>query len=870
MFWRRRRTDHDFREEIQAHIDLEAERFEDQGLTSSDARAVARKQFGNVLAAEERFYESGRYLWLEHLLKDLRYGFRILVRSPRFTSVAVLSVMLGVGVNSLIFSVVNSLLLSSLPVAEASELVFLENSRHGSGQSFPNYRDIRDRNQVFSGLIGYRVVQIELDSESVPVRTWGYLATGNYFDVLGVKPILGRFFHPGDDLNAGASPYVVLSYGSWRSRFAGDRNIIGKAIRINRRPYTVLGVAPREFHGTEVFYWPEVWVPMMMQAQIEPGNSWLEERLTFNTWVVGRLKPGLTVAEATTNLNLIAADLARQYPHANKGLGFVLARPGLLGDIIGGPVQAALLGVMVLASLLLLIACANLVSMISARGADRQREIAIRLSIGATQGRIMRQILTENVLLSALGGAAGYGLALLLSGWLNAWHAPMDFPVQFDVTPDWRVFLFSAAISLMVGVLLGLLPARRAARTDFNRTLKGDPLTWRSRRLALRDFLVVGQVALCFMLVCGLLLSLEGLRRMLKADLGINPQGVALAAFDLGLAGYDEERGRVFQQQALEAVENLPGVQSAAYSNSVPLSIDENHTGIVPEDQPKLSASETKLAFRYQVSPGFFKTLGIKLQAGRAFTWHDDRGAPLVAIVNRALAKQILHVDNAVGKRFHGPGGSMIEIVGMVEDGKYESPAEAPTPAVFVPFLQNYNTTHTLMVRSSLPVEELVARMREVLGKLDPNLPLFSAGSMTQLLGFAFFPARAAALALSAFGLLAVVLAITGIHGMVSYAVAQRTHEIGIRVALGASPVHVVRLVLGRTIHLLAVGSLIGMVLALASGKLVSAIVYEARPSDPRVLAAIFLAIAALGGIASWTPTRRALRIDPTIALRHE
>jgi predicted permease len=457
-----------------------------------------------------------------------------------------------------------------------------------------------------------------------------------------------------------------------------------------------------------------------------------------------------------------------------------------------------------------------------------------------------------------------------LARWLSAWHAPMDFPVQFDVTPDWRVFVFSTAISLMVGILVGLLPAQRAAHTDFNATLKGEKPTWRSRRLALRDLLVVAQVALCFMLVCGLLLSLEGLRRLLKADLGMNPQGVALAAFDLGLAGYDEEKGRVFQQQALQELEKMPGIQSAAYSNSVPLSIDENRTGIVPEDQPNLRGSEVKAAFRYQVSPGFFKTLGIKLQAGRDFTWHDDRGAPLVAIVNHALSKQIFRTENVIGKRFHGPGGSWIEIVGIVEDGKYESPAEIPTPAVFVPFLQNYNTTHTLMVRSSLPAQDVAARMREVLRKLDPNLPLFGTGSMTQLLGFAFFPARAAALALSAFGLLAVVLAMTGIHGMVSYAVAQRTHEIGIRVAVGASPAHVLRLVLGRTMNLLVVGSLIGMVLALASGKLLSAIIFEARPSDPEVLTAVFLTIAALGGIASWTPTRRALHIDPTIALRHE
>lgn len=870
MFGRRNRSDSDFREEVQAHIALEAERLREEGLNTDDALAAARKQFGNVLVAQERFHEASGWFWLERLLRDLKYAFRILVRNPGFTMVAAFSLVLGVGVNSLIFSVVNSLLLRPLPVAQPSQLVFLENSRYAPGQSFPNYREIRDRNQVFSGLMGYRVVQIEMDSESVPVRTWGYLATGNYFDVLGIKPYLGRFFHQEEDLHAGASRYAVLSYGSWRGRFGGDPAIVGKAIRINRQPYTVLGVAPREFHGTELFYWPEVWVPMMMQAQIEPGNSWLENNQSFNTWVVGRLRPGVTVAQATANLNVIASDLARRYPHGNKGLQFHLARPGLLGDIIRGPAQAALVGVLLLATLVLLTACANLVSLISARGTDRQREIAIRLSIGATRGRVMRQILTENVLLSVFGGAAGFLMAFLLSGWLSEWHAPMDFPIQFDVRPDWRVFGFATAVSLTAGILFGLAPARRAARIDFNATLKGDTPAWHGRRFALRDLLVAGQVALCFMLVCGLLLSLQSLRKVLNADLGMHPQGVAVAGFDLGLAGYDEEKGRQFEQQALRSVEKLPGVQSAAYSNSVPLSIDENRTGVVPEDQPNVSASEVKAAFRYQVSPGFFKTLGIKLLAGRDFTWHDDRKSPPVAIVNHALSRQIFHTENAIGKRFHGPGGAMVEIVGMAEDGKYESPVESPAPALFVPFLQSYNTTHTLIVRSSIPEQEMVANMREALRALDPNLPLFGTGSMTQLLGFAFFPARAATLALSGFGVLAIVLAITGIHGLVSYAVAQRTHEIGIRVALGASRGQVLRLVLGRTMTLLASGSLAGVVLALGSGKLLSAIVYQVKPSDPIILGAVFMTIAALGIISTWTPARKALRVDPTIALRHE
>ncbi|HEY6307970.1 MAG TPA: ABC transporter permease, partial [Candidatus Angelobacter sp.] len=392
MFWRGKRKDRDFGEEIQAHIALEAERLRGEGLSKTDAMAAARKQFGNVLSAEERFYEAERWLGLERLLRDVSYGLRLLARNPGFTAVAIVSLALGIGVNALVFSVVNSLLLRPLPVEKPGQLVFLENDRYRAGQSFPNYRDIRDRNQVFSGLLGFRIVQVEMESHESADRTWGYLATGNYFDLLGVKPLLGRFFHPEDDLHAGASPYAVLSYGSWQSRFGGDREIAGKTIRINRQPYTVLGVAPQEFHGTELFYWPEVWVPMMMQAQIEPGNPWLEERMTFNTWIIGRLKPGVTPGQATANLNAIAGELARAYPAANEGMRIQLARPGLIGDALGRPVQAFSIGVLVLAALVLLTACANLVSTMIARGADRQREIAIRLSIGATKARIVRQL----------------------------------------------------------------------------------------------------------------------------------------------------------------------------------------------------------------------------------------------------------------------------------------------------------------------------------------------------------------------------------------------------------------------------------------------------------------------------------------------
>ena len=871
LFGRERRTS-ELREEFCAHLAMEEQENLESGMSREEAHYAALRCFGNVTLAQEGSTEMWGWNSIETFLQDLRYAWRMLRRNPGFTAVAVLSLALGVGANALVFSVVNALLLRSLPVERPDQLVFLE-SKSGITQSFPNYRDLRDRNKAFSGLVGYRLVPMEFESASGATRIWGLLATGNYFDMLGLRPVMGRFFHQADDLHPGASPYAVLSYSAWRGRFGGDSGIVGKTVRINRLPYTVLGVAPPDFHGTELWYWPEVWVPMMMEPQIEnyPDAGWLDNRGTWDTWVLGRLKPGASKTQALANLNTIAAQLAREHPDNNEGLQFKLAEPGLAGDYFGGPAKAFTLGVLGLAALVLLAACANLAGLLTARARDRQREIAIRLSIGARRARVVRQVLTETLVLSLAGGAAGYTLAFVLSQALTRWRAPMDIPVQFDVNPDWRVFLFASVVSIVAGALFGSAPAWRAAKTDTNSVLKGAATSSVRRRLAFRDVLVVLQVALCFVLVTTCLISLRGLQQSLKMRLGFEPQGVSVVAFDLGLAGYSEEKGRAFQQRVLDAVKQLPGVRSAAYSNSVPLSIDQSTTTVFPGDKPALRPSEGTSANYYEVSPGYFETIGTKLLAGRDFNWHDDAKAPRVAIVNRAFGRQVLHSESAAGKRFRqGPKGSLVEVAGVVEDGKYQSLTESQQPAVFWPMLQNYNGTTTLEVRSSIPAAQMVREMRQAVAGLDPELPLYGTGSVDQMLGFAFFPTHAAAIALSAFGVLAIMLAVTGIHGLVSYAVARRVREIGIRMAVGARPSQVLRLVLGRTMALLAVGSAIGLVASLAAGQVLASVVYGASSRDPRTLLAVLATIVVLGLISSWTPTRRALGIDPIAALRCE
>jgi predicted permease len=806
--------------------------------------------------------------WLEAFAQDTRYAFRMLRRSPAFTLIAVLSLALGIGANTVVFSVLNALLLKALPIADAGRVYFV--NRNGApSESYPNYRDIRDRNLAFESLFAYRITMMSLDEDRGAHRVWGYLATGNYFESLGIRPAVGRFFTPDEDRHANASPYAVLSYACWQNRFAGDPRIAGKDIRINGHAYTVLGVAPRGFHGTEIFYWPEIWVPMMMQPQIE-GHSWLEARNTHDAWVAGRLKAGVTVQQAEANLNVIAAELAREYT-SNEGMRLSLGVPGMMGSAGREPTQAFAGGVMLLAVLVLLAACANLASLRAARMADRGRDLAIRVSIGAGGGRIMRQLLTESLWIAILGGAAGCALAVGLLRLLSQWHAPLDFPVQFDVTPDWRVFLFASGAALGTGLLFGIGPARRAWKANPAQDLKGNLAPRAGRRWAARDVLLPAQIALCCVLLTASLVAVRGLMRSFQTPLGFRPDGAAVIGYDVGIAGYDEDRGRMFEQRALEAVAHLPGVESASYASSAPLSIDQSNTTVYAEDTTDFRPKNAHGATFYRVAPDYFKTAGTRLLAGREFAVTDKAGAPRVAIVNEAFARSVVGAADAVGRRFRmGPGASIFQIVGVTEDGKYQTLTETLQPAVFFPIEQNYSSTIVLMARSRRVESELAAEMREAVGRLDPHLAVYGVGSWRQMLGLVYLPMHAATVALVAFGVLALMLSVTGIYGLAAYTVSRRVREIGIRVAIGARPAQVLRLVFARTGVLVAAGATAGLVLGMAGANVLASVVYQASSRDPVVIGAAVLAIAGVALAAALGPARRALRIDPLQALRHD
>ncbi len=861
----------DMAEELRFHLDARVADLVAGGLPRRAAERQARVEFGAVESYKDECREARGLRLLDDLRADLRYAVRSLLKTPAFAAMAIVSLALGIGANTAVFSVVNALVLEPLPITQPDRVFFVQGNRGHASMSFPNYRDLRDRTTSLDGLIGYRVSPINLETgASAPVRTWGYLATGNYFDVLGIKPALGRFFNQDDDRARGQAPNAVLSYDCWLGRFGGDRAIIGRTVRLNRTPFTIVGVAPRGFRGTELFFQPDLWVPMMMEPFIEVGNDWLDTRNTWNTWMIARLKPGLGIAAAEADLNAVAAQLAREYPREDEGLSLKLARPGLIGDALGQPVRAFTLGVLMLAGLVLLAACANLASVLAARGADRRRELAIRISIGAGRGRIIRQLLTETLLLAASGGAAGCALAVAIARALSAWRAPVDVPVQFDVHADLRVLLFACLISTAAGLLFGLAPARQAARTDPNSALKdGDDGSRRGQRWALRDALVTIQVALCVVLVAACALALRGLQQATTMAIGIDPRGVTIAGFELGLAGYTKEAGGRLQQRVLDAVTQIPGVQSAAYSNSLPLSIDQSNSQIYPDDQPTLTASQALIAEVYEISPRYLRTLGIRLEQGRDFDSHDTAGMPRVAIVNRTFARTVMRTPNALGRHFaYSWRADPIEIVGIVDDGKYEALTENAKPAVFECILQRYNATTVVLAKSTRPSEQIVAEIRQAIAALDPSLPLYMTGTVTQMLGFALFPSEAAAVALSAFGLLALVLASTGIYGLVAYSVSRRRREIGIRVAIGASRARVLGSILGRIGALVAAGAAAGLALALAAGRVLSDVIYQVSPHDPMVFLGVAAVMTLVAALAAWAPARRSLRIEPREALR--
>ena len=805
------------------------------------------------------------------LLQDLRYAVRQLRKSPGFAITAILTLALGVGANVVVFSVLNALVLKPLNVPHAENLYNIARKPVGwDTESYPNYRDYRDRNNTFSGIAAYGMTEAGISKGTLLTKSFGYEASGNYFDVLGVQPALGRFFHASDEHGPNSAPYVVLSNSFWRSHFHSDPHIVGQSVDINKIPYTVLGVAPRNFQGTEIFMWPDFWVPMVNEQQLE-GDSYLEQRSDNPIWLLGRLKPGVTQEQATENLNAIARQLRKQYPAEDDGLQARLVKPGLMGDVLGGPVHAFLFGIMLLALLVLVAACANLGSIFAARAADRSRELAIRLAVGSTRSRILGQLLTESVVVSLAGGVAGIFLAKGLLEALSRWQPFADFPIHVAVDPDGKVYAVGLLLSLGSGILFGLLPARQIWRTDAAQVMKSGSATIAAfRRFTLRDLLLGVQIALCTLLVTASLVAMRGMQRSLHAPLGVQPRGVTLATADLDMVNLTGDQVLAAQKRMIDAVARIPGVTAVGTSNSAPPSIKGGDEVVFRQGTADFRFSNAVLdAKYYSISPGYLHAAGTKLLTGRNFTWHDDANSPKVAIVNETFARTMFGKSSAIGKLFRLWGGTLCQIVGVVEDGKYETLTEAPLPAMFFPLAQHGDSSTTLVVRSDLEQSEISADLRRTLTRTVPDLPI-TIESWPDALELIYFPAQVAAAALGIMGLLAAMLAVTGIFGMAAYSVSKRMKELGIRIALGAQPAQLMRSALGRPMVLLLSGSIAGLILGALASRLLAQIVYEATPRDPVVMLGVVMTMALLGLLATWIPARRALHIDPNQLLHEE
>jgi predicted permease len=808
---------------------------------------------------------------------DIRLALRQLRKAPGFASTAVLTLALAIGANAIVFSVLNALILRPLNVPHPETLFMLERA-YGSdttpSESYPDYRDLRDRNRSFDSLVLYNIMGgVGLDTgHGTPSVVWPYAVSGNYFDALGVQPYLGRFIHASEERGPNSMPEIILSYALWHSHFNGDPGVVGRTVQINKHPFTIIGVARPDFRGTELFFAPDLWAPLVNAPQIGEWFS-LEERGNHNAWAAGHLKAGVTPAAAASDLNAIANSLAKTYPKSDAGLKFSLSRPGLAGNTLGRPTRAFMLGLMLLAGLILLAACANLGSLFAARAADRSREIAVRMALGSRVQLILRQLLTEAILISVAGGILGMAGAVVILRALSTWRPIPNIPINIPVNPDVSTYALALLLAVLSGLFFGLVPVRQILRSDPWQIIRSGSTTAAStRRFTLRDVLLGLQIAICSVLVTASLVAVRGLARSLQNNYGIQPKNVMLVKTDLKMAGYDADKRVQMQKRMLDAAAAIPGVTAVGYGDRLPLSIgggdSDVFTDTTADFRPTNAAADAQ---NFQVSPDYFRAAGTALLAGRSISMHDDDKAPVVAVVNREFARKVFgSADNAVGKhfRFWG-GGNRAEVIGVVEDGKYQTLTEDPKPAMFFSFLQHPSYQTWLIVRSERDPQGIAAALQRSMRSLDPGLPL-EIRTWNSELDSALFAARVATVSLGVLGLLGAMLAITGIFGMAAYTVSKRLRELGIRIALGADQRKVLGAALGRTFRLLAVGSIAGIILGVLATRVLSSIVYQATPKDPVILGGVILTMLCVGVVAAFVPARRALSVDPMILLRDE
>jgi predicted permease len=815
---------------------------------------------------------------MSNLTQDCKYGVRVLRKSPGFAAIAVLTLALGIGANTTIFSWINSTLLNPVPgLSRSSEVVSLTLSKPDENPfpfTYPDLEAMRDGQQSFTGIAACGFAQMSLKGKSKPQRIFGMVASANYFDVLGVRPIIGRGFLPEEDTKPGGAPVAVISYRLWQTHFAANPNIEGQTIEINEHPYTIVGVTPAVFQGSQTGVRTDVWVPIMMQAQLNPLGDLLHDHHQFWLLGFGRLKPGVTLQQAQQEMTLRLQPEAKAYPEEHKGHDTVTVYPLWRNPFGLNQFMSKLLpALMCIAGLVLLLACVNVANLMLVRAVGRRREIAIRMALGVSRWRLVRQLLVESLIVSLAGGVVALVITLWTQGTLMKFMpVTEDIPLSLTVTADRTVLLATLVISALTGVIFGILPALRSSGVAPAAVLKEETgsASGTLRKARLASSLVVAQISLSLLLLVCAGLFIRSFRSAQQIDPGFNPHNVLIASYDLFTAGYSDSTGAEFDRQLVSKLESLPGVQSAALSDREPLSFGGGSTSVKPEGyvSPANESMETQAAI---ITPNFLQTMQIPIMKGRDFTLQDTKSSQRVVIVSEAFANRYWPNQEPLGKQLNSDfTHEWFKVVGVARDAKERGLNEKPMPFVYLPLYQIYRPTMIINARVAGDPMTFANTIQKAVHDMNPELVVYDMTTLEVRSQFASFGQRIAGTFVGAFGLLALALAAVGIYGVTSYTTRQRTHEIGIRVTLGATKRDVLRLVLGHGMRLMLIGVGVGLALAVASTRFLGPLLLGVTSTDALTFSSVAILLCAVAMFACFIPARRATRVDPIEVLRYE
>jgi macrolide transport system ATP-binding/permease protein len=879
----RSRFYNDLSSEVQQHLEEKIDELVAAGVPRKEAATRARREFGNLTLIENDSREVWRWPSIEDFFTDARYALRLLRKNPSFTLVAVLTLSLGIGANTAIFSVINAVLFRPLPVSAPNELVDLYNTTPGemfeyAPLSYPDYVDFRDGNKTLTGLLGFAPNFLALEQNGESEMITAEAVSTNYFDVLGVKPFLGQTFDAKQDSAPGGYPVMVLSYSAWQGKFNADPAIVGKTVRLNGNLLTVIGVAPRNFFGLMRGLSPGLWLPASMDPTLHLGDP-IQDRGSQWLFVTGRLKPGVSATLARAELKAIANRLALQYPKSNKDRNAEILPANQVKIMPEVDTALYITSYVVLAfvGLILLIACANIAGMLLARASVRRKEIALRLSLGAGRFRLIRQLLTESLLLAALGGVFGLLLTILfdqaLSRALQELHLGVPIQIGLGLALDIRVFAFTLISVTAATLLFGLVPAFKASDLTIGSALKeeaGSTGGGRSKHRTLK-VLVVGQVAISLLLLICAGLSLRSMRNAFRVDPGFKSNGVVTASFYPSLAGLNDAQSASFYDRLTGRIRSLPGVQSVGLLERLPLTFAIQVSRCAPQGKDTGPIERWQYVDRSGAGPDYFKAMQIQILQGREFTERDTSSSPLVVIVNQTLATLFWPGQDPIGQKIRfATDEKYAEVVGVARDGKYRTLGEQSRAFVYRPALQQGNPDLTLLARVAGDPKPVFAALREEARQIDSKVPVMQLESLDDRISVSLLLPRAGASLFGMLGFLGLALASVGLYGVIAYTTSQRTHEIGIRMALGANPREILRLVLRQGLILAVVGVAAGLAVALAMTRVLSVMLYGISATDSLTFVGISMFLLLVALLASYIPARRAMRVDPMVALRYE